>query len=64
MLVKLPALIPYAQYALTRRRDTLGRRLWSSLLSLPIKVYSLVKVNVLRALTHEQRQAVRRLLKV
>jgi anaerobic magnesium-protoporphyrin IX monomethyl ester cyclase len=63
-LVKLPALIPYAQYALTRRRDTLGRRIWSSLLSLPIKVYSLVKVNVLRALTHEQRQAVRRLLKV
>lgn len=64
MLVKLPALIPYAQYALTRRRDTLGRRLWSSLVSLPIKAYSLVKVNVLRALTHEQRQAVRRLLKV
>jgi anaerobic magnesium-protoporphyrin IX monomethyl ester cyclase len=64
LLVKIPALIPYAHYALTRKRETGLQRLWSSLVSLPIQVYSAIKVKVLAAMTHEQRQMVRRLLKV
>jgi radical SAM superfamily enzyme YgiQ (UPF0313 family) len=64
LLVKFPALIPYVRYTLTRKRDTWGGRLWSSLLSLPMHAYSLIKVRVLAAMSHEQRQTVRRLLKV
>jgi anaerobic magnesium-protoporphyrin IX monomethyl ester cyclase len=64
VLVKFPVLIPYARYTLTRRRDTWLRRAWSSLLSVPIRAYSFVKVRALAAMSHEQRQMVRRLLKV
>jgi anaerobic magnesium-protoporphyrin IX monomethyl ester cyclase len=64
LLVKFPQLIPYARYALTGKRDTWVQCLWLSLLRLPIYVYSFVKINVLRSMTHEQRQMVRRRLKV
>jgi hypothetical protein len=64
LLVKVPPLIPYARYALTRKRGTAGGRLWSSLLCLPIRLFGIVKAAVSRAMTNEQRQAVRRLLRV
>jgi radical SAM superfamily enzyme YgiQ (UPF0313 family) len=64
LLVKFPLLIPYTRYALTRRRETRAQRVWSSLLRLPLQAYSWLKVRILAALSHEQRQTVRRLLKV
>lgn len=64
LLVRFPALIPCARYTLTRKRETLTQRLWSMLLSVPLRVYSRVKVTVLAAMSHQQRQTVRRLLKV
>lgn len=64
LLVKFPLLVPYAQAALALKRDTRLKRFWSSLVSLPIVIFSKVKIYTLRLASHEQRQTIRRILKV
>lgn len=64
LLVKFPILVPYAQGALTLKRDTRFKRFWSSLVSLPIVIFSKVKIYTLNLASHEQRQTIRRIFKV
>jgi anaerobic magnesium-protoporphyrin IX monomethyl ester cyclase len=64
LLVKYPLLVPYAKVALTLKRDTWFKRFWSFLVSLPIWIFSKVKIYTLNFATHEQRQMIRRIFKV
>jgi anaerobic magnesium-protoporphyrin IX monomethyl ester cyclase len=64
ILVRFPILFRYARSALTLRRDSHFNRIWSSFVSLPIVIFSFLKINILRLTSHRQRQIIRRILKL
>jgi radical SAM superfamily enzyme YgiQ (UPF0313 family) len=64
LLVKFPILVHYAQIALTLKRDTPFRRFWSSLVCLPIVIFSKIKIYILSSASHKQRQMIRKVFKV